>query len=50
MTGTSHYFESNRAQWDDRASIHSSRLFYDVEGWVGRHRRVTPTDHRAPST
>jgi len=34
MTGTSDYFEANRAQWDDRASIHLESAFYDVEGWV----------------
>ena len=28
------YFEANRVQWDDRASIHLESEFYDVDGWL----------------
>ncbi len=41
------YLAANRANWDDRTTIHLESKFYDVEGWLREPRRPRPHELEA---
>jgi SAM-dependent methyltransferase len=47
MSNAEAFLSANRANWDERVSIHFQSAFYDVEGWMRRRPRPEPRELEA---